>query len=128
MEKKKVYWIRFWSPGSFVSESYDKNVKEFPDPQSVEFPDNAYSFTLHERKDVIDGDKTYRGDAQQVGPRYYHPDSKVEGIDEVSKRKDCDILIRNMQNNNWNEVVWSRWDNWPQTLTRSENVVLYKQR
>lgn len=126
MKKQKVYFVVFWAPGSFFGESWTSEVKT-PDPMAVKWPDNAYSFTMHEREDVVDGDTRFRGDSIQVGPAYFHPDSKVETLTQVKKNpKSTPTLIENMRCNKWEAVVWSRWGNWPQPFEKGKAVVLPK--
>ena len=46
---------------------------------------------------------------------YYHPDSKVEDLKEVEQNPNAtDTLIRNIKNNGWDRIIWTRWGNWPQ--------------
>ena len=114
MKKIVRYYVKYWSPGSFVGESWTKDIQN-PDPLSIEWPDNAYAFSLHRQEDVIDGDSTYSGKPEQIGPLYYHPESKIETLEEVKKnRASSKILIDNMEINKWNKIIWSRWNNWPQ--------------
>jgi hypothetical protein len=124
MNKETVYYARFWSPGSFVAEDWTKPIST-PDPRKVEWPDRAYAFSIHKREDVVDGDKRYKGKPEQIGPLYYHPDSKVESLAEVRKnRKATDILISNMECNGWKQMVWTRWGNWPQPFEPERMEVL----
>ena len=124
MKKVIVYYVNFFSPGSFVADSWTKDIDD-PDPKKVEWPERAYAFTLHKRTDVVDGKQVFRGSPKQIGPMYYHPDSKVENIRAAKKnKKSTPILISNMENNGWKEIVWSRWGNWPQPFDRKKSAVL----
>lgn len=126
MKKETVYFATYWAPGPFFAESWTRDV-DGDDPGKVPWPENAYCFTLHKRTDVVDGDHRYKGEPKQVGPRYYHPDSKVETLAEVKRNPDAtDTLIRNMENNKWEKIVWSRWGNWPQTFDEKHDCVLEK--
>lgn len=114
MNKRTIHYVTFWSPGSFMAEEFTVTI-ESPDPRKVAWPDYAYAFRLFEREDVIDGDKTYEGKPQQLGPVYYHPDSVVQSLDEVQANpKATPILISNMKGNRWAQIIWTRWMNWPQ--------------
>lgn len=125
MEKQKTYWIKFWSPGSFVANEYNEPCSAIPDPADVEFPDHAYAFTLHEREDIIDGDNTYTGEAKKIGPIYYHPNSVVETLEMVKKNPNASAtLISNMTCNEWKEIIWSRWGNWPQPFYADQMTVI----
>ena len=124
MDRVTHRFARFYAPGSFVANDWTAPVKTL-DPAAVKWPENAYAFTLHERVDVIDGPETFTGKAKQVGPMYYHPDSKIETLAEVkAKRPDSRTLIANMECNGWSHIVWSRWGNWPQPFDATEACVL----
>lgn len=125
MQKVKKYWARFYAPGSFVANEWDIESSSKIEPSSVEWPENAYAMTLHERTDMIDGDDTFTGQAEQIGPMYYHPDSVVETLDEAKRNPNAtSILISNMECNRWESIVWSRWGNWPQPFDSSKHQVL----
>ena len=124
MKKVKKYYVRFYYPGVIVAETSDKDVDN-PDPYNVKWPQNAYCFEMYMREDIIDGKDTYRGKAEQVGPMYYHPDSKVESLAEVKKnRPTATTLIANMECNKWNKIIWTRWESWPQPYNSKEIRVL----
>lgn len=124
MHKITNRFARFYAPGTFFAEEWNKPAETL-DPEAVDFPDNAFAFTLHERIDIVDGDATYEGKTTQVGLRYYHADSKVETLDEVRRNpKATQILISNMECNRWDRVVWTRWGNWPQPFDPAKDCVL----
>lgn len=125
MKKQTVYWVRFFAPGSFVANEWTKDYDEQPRPNDIEWPDNAYAFTVHKRVDALDGDDTYKGKPEQIGPIYYHPESKVETLEEVRHNPNAtDILIQNMERNGWAEIIWTRWGNWPQEYDATKHQVL----
>jgi hypothetical protein len=127
VKKQMVYWLTFVSPGSFVANESSVMVGALPDPQDVSFPESAYAFTMHRREDVIDGDKEYRGKAEQVGPTYYHSDSKIETLAEVRKNPRASrILVSNMECNRWPSIIWTRWGNWPQPYEPGKATILPK--
>lgn len=124
MNKRIVHFVIFEAPGAFVAESFKREVAG-PDPLAVEWPENAYAFRLFRREDVIDGDDTYTGKSQQIGKTYYHPDSKVETLAKVrANPKASPTLISNMVGNGWEQIVWSRWGNWPQPFEAADSEVL----
>jgi hypothetical protein len=128
MNKVTVRFARFWSPGSFVGESWDVPIGGTP-PDRVEWPARAYAFSVHERTDVVDGGETFVGKASQVGPTYYHPDSVVKTLEEVRiSEGERSILFANMECNGWSSVVYSRWGNWPQPFDPAKAVILTKDR
>lgn len=128
MERKLVRYLCFSAPGSFVANQWTVEVAgNFEADNFDGWPDNAYAFTLHERLDIVDGDSVFRGDPKQIGPTYYHPDSKVEDYEAVSKNPTAtEILLSNMRYNGWSHIVWSRWGNWPQPFDPDESIVLEK--
>lgn len=126
IEKVVVRYARFLSPGVALAEYWTKPVETL-DPAEVTWPDNAYAFTLHERTDMVDGEgKTYTGEPRQIGPVYYHPDSKILTEDEVSAKGDPSdsILLWNMHINKWPCVIYTRWGNWPQPYDPNETRLL----
>lgn len=124
MNKVNVFYARFISPGSFVAETWTAPLTS-PDPSSVEWPERAYAFTIHQREDVADGTQRFKGETKRIGPIYYHPDSVVESLEEVAKNpKATSILIGNMKGNGWTHVVWTRWGNWPQPFEADRMQVL----
>ena len=124
MKKVTKYFVTFFSPGAFVAETSSREIAA-PQPNNIEWPKDAYSFVIDERVDVVDGRKTYKGESKQVGPMYYHPDSKVETLEEVRKNPNATpIPISNMKGNGWDEIIWSRWGNWPQPFDREKHKVL----
>jgi hypothetical protein len=128
MKRQTVRVAQFWSPGVIVAEAWSKEVASL-DPYAVEWPDSAYAFTLHEREDVVEGETRYTGKGHQVGPIYYHPDSKIESLEEVERNpKASAILVSNMRCNNWSHVVWTRWGNWPQPFDAKLHAVLERHR
>jgi hypothetical protein len=124
MNKRTVFYVVFWSPGSFVAEETTREV-ESADPRKVEWPNHAYAFRLFKREDVIDGDKTYQGKPEQLGPVYYHPDSAIQSLEEVRNNpKATSTLVSNMECNGWKQIIWTRWMNWPQPYEPGQHAIL----
>ena len=125
MKKQTKYWIRFYTPGILFAETWDINCDSEPNPKEIEFPDSAYAFTIHKRTDIIDRGNIYKGKARQIGNMYYHPDSKVEDLKEVEQNPNAtDTLIRNIKNNGWDRIIWTRWGNWPQPFDPTKITIL----
>lgn len=125
MDRLTVRYVRFLSPGSLFANDWTVPV-DSADPAAVTWPENAYAFSMHERTDVMDGPDSFKGAAKQIGPLYYHPDSKVLSRAEVTARADPrdSTLISNMRCNNWDAVIYSRWGNWPQPYAADKMRVL----
>jgi len=120
-------WVTFWSPGSFVANESTRDYDDIINPYEVEFPDHAYAFRVFRREDIVEGDKTYKGDAVQQGVTYYHPDSKITTLAQVkamSAEKRGHALVSNMECNKWDSVIWTRWDNWPQPYDADSEQIL----
>lgn len=114
MNKHTSYYVIFMEPGTFVSESWKRDV-DGPDPRAVKWPDNAYAFTLFKREDVTVDGKVYQGEPEQIGKLYYHPDSVIQTYEEAQANpKATRILLTNMRINRWPQIIWTRWGNWPQ--------------
>lgn len=126
MEKKTVYFVTYYSPGTFFFNEWDE-VVESTDPDQIVWPDNAFSFTLHKREDVHDNDQIYRGTPEQLGGYFFHPDSKVETIEEVLKNPNSNNILKlNVEANNWTHIAWSRWNNYPTPFNPHKDKVLSK--
>ena len=125
MKRVTVCYARFLSPGSIVSNDWTVPMQT-TDPHAVPWPENAYAFILYERVDVQDGAEMFKGEAKQIGPVYYHPDSKVLTQAEVAVKDDPrdSILLENMRRNDWPSVIYSRWGNWPQPYEAGKCKVL----
>ena len=125
MEKKQVCWVEYWTPGFIVGESFTEDLGDhLPEPGEIKWPKEAYCFNLYQREDLLEEGKTFKGEAKQVGHTYYHPDSKVESLEEVKRNpKATDVLIKNMEGNKWSHIVWSRWGNWPQVFKKTDEVL-----
>lgn len=125
MEKVTVRYARFLTKGSFFAEEWTELVSS-ADPNDVVFPDGAYAFTMNERVDVVDGDDVYTGKASQIGPMYYHPDSKVVTFDELMSRNDPRdrILLENMRCNGWSSMIYTRCGDWPQPYKKESMKIL----
>lgn len=126
MKKITNTYVQFHTLGLVFGESWNEPIAS-TDPLKIEWPESAYAFNIFQRDDVIDGDKEYRGEAVQVGPRYYHPDSKVETLSEVEARLPNEqILLGNMRGNHWASIIWTRWGNWLQPFEPDKMEVLPK--
>lgn len=124
MQKETVIYVKFFSPGSFVAESWTEEVESL-DPYTVKWPENAYAFTMYLREDIIYEGKRHKGEPTKIDSMYYHPDSKVETLEQVKINPNRgQFLVSNMELNGWNKVVWTRWGNWPQPFNEDKDIVL----
>ena len=126
IRKETMRWVKFYSPNILCADTWTEDVTG-DDPNEVVWPERAYAFRMYYRVDVyIDGER-FKGDNQGGGVTYYHPDSKVESIDEVRARNNPEdsTLLGNMECNGWSHIIWTRWGNWPQPY-ESDTVVVLK--
>jgi hypothetical protein len=124
MNKQRIFYATFFGFGTFVAENWKAGLTS-TDPRAVQWPANAYAFTIHQRDDVTVDGKVYRGEAEQVGPMYYHPDSVIEDLEQVKANPLAgQILIDNMRINHWPQIIWTRWGNWPQPFDAERMEVL----
>ena len=121
---KPIYTVTFLYPGAFCADTSTVEVQSL-DPSAVVWPERAYAFTLHQRQEITCDGQVFKGETTQIGPTYYHPDSKVESLDEVKLNpKATSILISNMGCNGWTHIIWSRWGGWPQPFDASKMEIL----
>ncbi len=113
MHKTTQHWVEFLSPGFITGETREIKI-DHSDASAVKWPQDAYAFRLYRQPIIDDGVEVYRAEKRQIGPLWYHPDSKIETLDQVKKRPGESILINNMEGNNWPQIIWTRWGNWPQ--------------
>lgn len=103
----------------------DTSETVFNSPEEValaDWPNRAYAYKLYQQDIVADTEtgKVYRGDRTEVdGKLHYHPDSKVETLEQVRNSPNAtETLIRNMECNGWDSIVWTRYGNWPQPFDK----------
>jgi hypothetical protein len=110
----KRYFVKFYTPGTIVSDTWSEDI-DSPEVSKIKWPKNAYCFEVYEQAvTTVDGEEL-SGTAKQIGPTWYHPDSKIETLAEVKKMRPGErILISNMEGNGYKAVIWTRWGNWPQ--------------
>lgn len=125
-QRSTRHFIRFFSPGMIVANTKMVRVDGGrPDPETVEFPDGAYAFEIVEQDVVTDGDDEFLGASKSIGPVYYHPDSKIETLDEVRQNHpDETILISNMETNGYDRIVFSRDGHWAQFFDPDKAAIL----
>jgi len=111
--REQKRWVEYWAPGIIVGERWTEDINH-SDPKKVEWPANAYAFAIFERQDIIEDGTRYEGKAKQIGPLYYHPDSRIETLEQVESKGNEPILIDNMKSNKMDKIIWTRWNNWPQ--------------
>lgn len=126
MIREHQHWILYYRPGAFMGDTWSVDQDGFILPTDVAWPKDAYAFSQHQRIDLVDDDGArYKGEARQVGPLYYHPDSQVQTLEQVERDpRRTAILIENMRGNKWDRIIWSRWGNWAQPSDPERVMVL----
>ena len=122
--KETKYWVTFYTPNILVADTWNVEYDKLPEPNSVEFPENAYAFVIYKREDIVEGETRYRGETEQVGKMYYHPDSEIKKFEEIPDCQPNEILRKNMECNNWDAVIYTRWGNWAQPYDKEEVEIL----
>ncbi|MBC8550175.1 MAG: hypothetical protein H8D23_11070 [Candidatus Brocadiales bacterium] len=122
------HWVEFFHTGIFTADYSRKDLNGATHPLNIQFPDNAYAFKMYSREDVVEGNKTYKGEKRQQGKLYYHPDSRITTLDQVKNDLPSDqvgpALISNMECNDWESVIWTRWMSWPQPYDYDKMEIL----
>lgn len=125
--KQTKYQVVFYIPGIIVAETVTREYKKLPKPHEVEIPDNAYAFVIFRRTDIVEYGETFMGNAKQIGKTYYHSDSLVTNLKQTKQHKNAtSTLIKNMEINGWNRVIWNRWGYWPQPYNANEIEILQR--
>lgn len=125
METKKRFWIEYYYPGSIVSNTSQTDIDELKKPEMVYWPENAYAFSLNEQKIVINDGDEFKENPKQIGPQYYHRDSKITDYEQTKKHPNStDILLCNMKSNGWNKLIWNRFGKWPQPYNPKKIKIL----
>ena len=110
MEKVTKMYITFYFPGIVVSETSSSEIGH-RQIDRITLPEKAYAFQLWDREDVIDGDKTYYGEASNMSPKYY-PGGQLLTADDVRNLPDFTeqshgTLVANMRINEYERVIRS---------------------
>lgn len=122
MDKSGVVTVaKFMAPGTIFANDF---TREFQPGEHIEWPDRAYCCKLGRQTVQIVGDEVLRGAVKWDPRTFYHPLSIIQTIDQVKRNPSAsEILVRNMECNRWDRVVWSRWQNWPQPYNATKDVV-----
>jgi hypothetical protein len=124
MDKTTTFYATFYAPGSFCANTWDVPLTS-SDPRAIDWPERAYAFQIFERTDAHDGPEVFRGEPKAVGPLYYHHDSRIETLAELRENpRATPTLIGNCEWNKWDQVIWTRWGNWPQAFDPKHTAIL----
>lgn len=101
------HYIEYLHPGIILSDSSEKQISH-RDPQKIKFVD-FFGFRFFDREEKqIDGEvlsgkrKNYSG--------WYYQGEKYDKTDVMKKVKDNSILLRNMENNGYNFVLKTKYN------------------
>lgn len=122
---KSKWIVEFFTPGSFCSDTWEKEYDKEIKPESVKWPDNAYAFCVYRQDCVENNGKKFYAKREQIGKMYYHPDSQITNIEQTTKHSNAtSTLINNMKRNGWDNMIWTRWGNWPQPYNKNKMLIL----
>lgn len=85
MKKSIKYWICFHHHELDLSSKQIFIPSPDIDPESITFEEDAYAFGIYQQTNVIDEEgNVYKGKVTG-GLLYYHPDTKIETVDNARK-------------------------------------------
>ena len=123
------YWVLFEHVDSFFADHSKQVFDKMPDLNKIKWPETAYAFTIFKREYIVYGGKRYKADLEQVGKKYYHPESRIEDLEQVKTNPFATkILIDNMKRNGWDKIIWTRFGNFPQPYIEEEIEILEEKR
>lgn len=131
--KIEKHFVTFYSPGTFVAETTEKEIDNWDIEQATAMAENiterygarpyAFQFSTRSRSET-----DLDSHVSSTSGMYYLPHCKVETIDDVRQRADPNerILLSNMECNNWPKIV-SATEGWKWTQPLEDgDVVLAK--
>lgn len=112
----------YFYAGTICADTSETVFNSLEEVTLADWPNRAYAYKLYQQDIVTDTGtgKVYRCDRTEVdGKLHYHPDSKVETLEQVRNNPNAtETLIRNMECNGWDSIVWTRYGNWPQPFDK----------
>lgn len=127
------YFVQFQHPGICVAEQSSQRVEapvnnKFPEFQ---WPASAYCVRLAKRttaivKDEYGDEKHLTSGMETITKTLYHPDSKIMSLSEVRQANtegQYNILIANMEGNNWEHIIMTRFGNFPQPFKFGRDAI-----
>jgi len=97
-------YIKFFYPGSFVSESSIQEVADRTLP--TELPEGSYGYQFFARSEVTHDGEVLRGQPKDYsGMTYYGEVMTLDEVKALTPSRDYRILVRNMECNGWDRVV-----------------------
>jgi len=130
----KRHYIRFYIDQSFLSntshidsivlgwnepswQNFDTNIliSELQSKnrllRDMKWPQSTFAFQIYKQTSFSCKIRVYTGNPVKVGPLYYHPDSRIETLEEFKKNPKADsFLISRMEENKCKMVVWTRFN------------------
>jgi hypothetical protein len=81
---------------------------ESPDPLNLPWEQDTVCICIYVYKEIeIDGEVFFSAEPKQLGPSYYHPDSKLLSHEDARKSVDRATLLWNIEVNGWSHVIES---------------------
>jgi hypothetical protein len=95
-------YVKFFYPGSFFSEESVKKINNRTD--KIDVPKNAFAYEFFEKSEIEQDGEVLTGFPRNISGRYYI--GELYDLERVKKEfPDKDVLIRNMESNDWTHVV-----------------------
>lgn len=111
MKKVVEFYVEFYYPGMFVSETNVICVThdEFEDVRKLKIPDDAYSCRRFTRVKIYDGDDVLKGDKKYIGGEIFFGGELLTYDDAISLMGKNSNLVKNMKNNNFGMVIKTKF-------------------
>jgi len=105
------HFVRFFFPGVFMPEETVQEVSDC-DPKNVTAPERCFAFEFFERTYGEVAGEVLKGDVRNKSGRYYVAGMRYALADLEREFPTERVLISNMKNNGWPELVRCNTGNW----------------
>lgn len=117
---KTKHYVEYLYPGAIVTERIVKEVEERSD-DVVDPPENCFGYAFFDKTETeVDKEKLTSGEKNRSGTRFF---GQVYTLKEVKEKfPEKDILISNIESNNYEKVVQTRCGNF-QPFKEEDKIV-----
>jgi len=126
-KKSTEFIIVYFYAGAFCANHSEIKFNNLEDFNPDNWPDGSYAYEIYKQdkiKELSTGEVFLHDRDKFDGKIHYHPDSKIETLDQVRNNpKASEILARNMECNGWESIIWTRYCNWPQPFYKEKICV-----
>lgn len=120
-----VHYVEYWTTGMIVGENRVREIARRDTKLALRgMQEHEYAFRFFDRTERKEGGETLCGPRKNASG-FFYPGGKIETLEEIRLRGDPkeETLVRNMENNDWPKVVWSRHGGWPQPLSDGDVII-----